>query len=120
MSVIRLLGRVLIAPIFVYGGWDVLKSPEPRIQTAEGAGTPNADLAVQVNAVVMVIAGALLFLDVAPRLTAATLALSLVPTTYVGHRFWEKEGKDRQQQLTHFLKNLAMLGGLIVVVASHS
>ncbi len=118
MGIIRLLGRVLIAPIFVYGGWDVLKNPEPRVKVAAGAGTPNADVAVQLNALVMVVAGVLLFLDLVPRLSAAVLALTLVPTTYVGHRFWEKEGPDKKQQLTHFLKNLAMLGGLVIAVAS--
>jgi hypothetical protein len=37
-----------------------------------------------------------------------------VPTTLAGHRFWEKEGADRQQQLIHFLKNLGLVGALLL------
>jgi putative oxidoreductase len=40
---------------------------------------------------------------------------SLVPTTLAGHRFWEVTDKQaRAAQRIHFLKNVAMLGGLIL------
>ena len=40
---------------------------------------------------------------------------TLVPTTIAGHRFWEETDKQaRAQQLTQFLKNVSMLGGLII------
>jgi hypothetical protein len=38
-----------------------------------------------------------------------------VPTTLAGHRFWEHEDpKERFGQLSHFLKNLGLLGGLLI------
>ena len=40
---------------------------------------------------------------------------TLVPTTYAGHRFWEEtDDAARAQQRIHFLKNLGLLGGLIL------
>ena len=42
------------------------------------------------------------------------LAASIVPTTVVGHAFWEYDGEDRVAQEQHFLKNLGLLGGLIL------
>ena len=43
------------------------------------------------------------------------LATSLVPTTAAGHRFWEEESpQSKAMQQTHFLKNLSILGGLIL------
>jgi uncharacterized membrane protein YphA (DoxX/SURF4 family) len=43
------------------------------------------------------------------------LATSLVPTTMAGHRFWEaQEDPQRKQHLIHFLKNSAILGGLLI------
>ena len=43
------------------------------------------------------------------------LAASLVPTTYVGHPFWqEPDPSQARQQRTHFLKNLGLLGGLLL------
>ena len=53
-----------------------------------------------------------------PRLSALTLAATLVPTTAAGHRFWEaEEDADRAQQRIHFLKNLSMFGGLLITAA---
>lgn len=54
---------------------------------------------------------------IAPRVAAAVLAESLVPTTLVGHPFWNEKGGTRAAQKIQFMKNLAMLGGLLLVVA---
>jgi hypothetical protein len=41
-----------------------------------------------------------------------------VPTTLAGHRFWEVQDKqERAQQRIHFLKNVAILGGLLITAA---
>src|SRR6202044_3854213 len=53
-----------------------------------------------------------------PRLSALALAATLVPTTLAGHPYWEvKDEKERAQQRIHFLKNLTMLGGLLIAAA---
>ena len=50
-----------------------------------------------------------------PRLSAAVLAASLVPTTLAGHRFWEEPDKaTKQKQQRDFFKNVSMLGGLLI------
>ncbi|MDQ1385905.1 MAG: hypothetical protein QOG65_3284, partial [Actinomycetota bacterium] len=50
-----------------------------------------------------------------PRIAALVLAGSLIPTTIAGHRFWEEnEPTKRAGQTIHFLKNLSMLGGLLL------
>jgi putative oxidoreductase len=45
------------------------------------------------------------------RPAAVILSATLVPATLGGHRFWEATGEQREQQINHFLKNLAILGG---------
>jgi uncharacterized membrane protein YphA (DoxX/SURF4 family) len=70
---------------------------------------------VQVNAAAQVAGGILLALGWFPRLAAILLAGSLVPTTLAGHRFWEiDDPADRARQRNQFLKNLGLLGGLIL------
>jgi hypothetical protein len=42
----------------------------------------------------------------------------LVPTTLVGHPFWqETDPSTRRGQQTHLLKNLGLFGGLLLVIA---
>ena len=53
-----------------------------------------------------------------PRLAAAGLAASLMPTTLAGHSFWQQaEAPARAAHKAHFYKNVAVLGGLLLVVA---
>src|SRR5205085_10577336 len=109
--------------------WETLRAPEPRAELAEPlldkveeAAPPvagNRIALVRVNAVTQVVGGALLALDRWPRLSAAALSLTLVPATLGGHRFWEHEDEQqREQQQMHFLKNVAILGGLLAVAGS--
>ena len=117
MRIMSVLGRMLLAPVFLYGGWDTLQHPAGRVQAAQAAGTPYADLAVRANAAVMVGAGGLLLVGILPRWAAGTLAAILIPTTFAGHPFWNKQGPERKQQLVHALKNAATIGGLLLVAS---
>jgi uncharacterized membrane protein YphA (DoxX/SURF4 family) len=125
MSIVRTLARPLLAGVFVVGGLDTWRTPEPRAKVAEpvlsqvsraAPGLPLEDVdLVRANAATQVTAAAMLALGIRPRLAAATLAASIVPTTLGGHRFWEHdEAAPRAQQRIHFFKNLAILGGLLL------
>lgn len=130
MTITNRLGRPMLATMFVTGGAEQLVRPEDKVGAAEAVlgevdehvedgAVPAVDpqTMVRVNGAVQVAAGLLLALDKVPRLAAATLAGSLVPTTLGAHRFWELQGEARREQRVHFLKNLAMLGGLLVTVS---
>ena len=120
----RRTAHALLGALFVTSGADVYRNPEPRVATAarffDGLEIvvplmpEERVLAVRTNAALQVVAGTALALSVAPRLAALTLAASLVPTTLGGHRFWEMEGPAVAQQRTQFLKNAAILGGLLL------
>ncbi|MDQ4131894.1 MAG: DoxX family protein [Actinomycetota bacterium] len=127
MALTRRLARPMLAAVFVNSGIDTLRDPGPRAEMAEPvtdqlaespAPVPNdADQAVKVNAVVQIVAGGLLAIGRFRRLSAAALAVSLVPATLAGHPFWEEDDPEaRAQQQTHFLKNVGLLGGLILAM----
>lgn len=121
---IRDVARPLLAAMFVTGGYGTLMEPErvaPKAEPVVSAiservpGVPRETVtAVRWNSAVQIVAGTLLSLGFLPRVSAAALAGTLVPTTVAGHRFWEVEdAQERAQQRVHFLKNLAMFGGLL-------
>jgi uncharacterized membrane protein YphA (DoxX/SURF4 family) len=127
---VRRIARPLLASSFVYGGVDTLRNPQTRVPGAQPVvdqitRTADEQLPVQlprdveqwvkIDAGVKVAAGSLLALGRLPRLSALALAGSIVPTTLAGHRFWEHDDpKERFGQLAHFLKNLGLLGGLLL------
>lgn len=124
MDPLRTVARTSLGAVFISGGIDSLRSPEPKAKLAapvtEAArdavdALPDDDVTlVKINAGVHVAAGSLLALGKLPRLSALALAGTLIPTTLAGHRFWEASSEEQKtQQQLHFTKNLAMFGGLI-------
>lgn len=123
---VRRLARPMLAAIFIKGGVDTLLNPEPRVQSATpllekvGPNLPeqaptDPDQLVRIDAGVKIGAGVLLALGKFPRLSSLALAASVVPTTVIGHAFWEKsDPAEKAADQQHFLKNLSILGGLIL------
>lgn len=120
MSITGFIGRALLSSLFIKEGLDHLQHPDPIVRAARGAEVPEPELAVKINSGVMLGAGALMAVGVMPRLMGTALATSLIPTTVIGHPFWDKEGKERQQQQVQFLKNLALFGALLYVTSQES
>lgn len=124
MSVTHTLARPMLAGMFVAGGVDAVQHPEEKAPRAEKVtGTIAEPLhlptdpvtLVRINGAVQTVGGVLLAIGKFRRLAAAALAASLLPTTLAGHRFWEEEdAQARGTQRIHFLKNMAMLGGLLL------
>jgi putative oxidoreductase len=116
---------MLTAPIFITGGLSAVKDPAGKAAVAEStldtirefvpALPDDNELLVRINGGVQILAGATLLLGIKPRLSALALAGSLVPTTLAGHSFWEMEGGDAKAHQTQFSKNLAALGGLLLI-----
>src|SRR5437588_958548 len=117
MSMVRSLGHMCLAGIFVSGGAQAFLNPDGRVNKVAAAGIPEPQQAVELNGAAMVIGGTLLGLDIAPKLAALVLLGTIVPTTVVGHAFWKEESDmGRRNQQTQFLKNLGLLGGLLLVL----
>ena len=127
---VRRIARPLLAAPFIYGGISTLRKPQDRVPGAAPvvekiASTADKQLPVQVprdvqqwvqaDAAIKVAAGSLFALNKLPRLTALVLSASIVPTTLAGHRFWEHEDPtERFGQISNFLKNTGLLGGLLL------
>ncbi|WP_121258122.1 DoxX family protein [Nocardioides ferulae] len=128
MTVSRLFARPMLASMFVVGGANALRNATALAPTAAPVTDKLAEKAspqlplptdpvtfVRINGAAQLGAGIALATGRAPRLSAAVLAASLVPTTYAGHRFWEAQDKDtRKNQMIQFFKNVSMLGGLLI------
>lgn len=131
MTATRLIARPLLASMFVVGGVNALKNAPAlaarakptadRLRPLWEKAVPAVKLPedtvtlVRINGAAQVVAGLALARGRAPRLSSTILAASLVPSTVAGHQFWNESDPDaRTDQQIHFLKNLSMLGGLML------
>ena len=126
LAPLRPAARVLSGSTYVLLGFDALRTPGGRVDLAapvlaavrKAVPLPADDeLLVRANAAVMVVAGGMLALGKAPRLSALALAGALIPTTLAGHSYWALETEaERKAQRIQFHKNMALLGGLLFAV----
>ena len=124
MSLVRRLARPMLAAFFIAAGIEAIRHPGKRAdqaqplvdKTAEPLGLPNdPELIVRANGALMVGAGALLATGRFPRPAATALAATLVPATVVEYPFWEADdAQERNRRAVHALKNVGLLGGLLL------
>ncbi|WP_433299433.1 DoxX family protein [Actinoplanes sp. CA-030573] len=131
MKPVRTAARAMLASIFVVSGIKILIRPDDKVETARRVTDrvgpllekvdpripTDARTLVRAKAATDVVAGVALATGHFTRPAAAALAAGLIPTTFAGHPFWSKEKEERGAHQTQFLKNLGLLGGLLLAAA---
>jgi len=121
----------MLSSMFIVGGINAIKNADALAERAKpvidglqpliekaGSYLPvelDPKTVVRLDGLVHIAGGAMLATGRAPRLSAFVLAISLIPTTLGGHRFWEEDEPQTQtNQKIHFFKNVSLIGGLLV------
>ena len=111
-TIVPAIGRILLATIFIFSGIGKLMAPAATIGYIASSGLPFAPLALAGAIAVELGGGLMLALGIQTRLVAALLAGFSIVTGLAFHN-----AIGDQNQLIHLLKNIAMAGGLLQVVA---
>lgn len=112
-----LVGRVLLALLFIPAGIDKLTGFAGTVGYIGSVGLPLATLAAVIAVVVELAGGAALVLGFGTRLAALALALFTLVATVLFHNFWAVPAEQVMIQQLMFFKNIAVVGGLLVLAA---
>lgn len=116
-AVLPLAGRILIASLFgVFGVRDILYFSGFSGYLAK-LGFPASDVMTAIAMVLQLVAAAMLIVGWKTRWAAWALIAFTAIATFAAHRFWEVDAAQYVPQLTNFLKNLAIAGGLLAFAA---
>src|SRR5262245_33738598 len=117
LPALALAGRVLLSAIFLMAGAAKFANYAGTAEMMAKHGMPAVPFFLVSAALVELAGGLAVLVGYKARLGALALALFLIPTTLVFHNFWAVEGKEAQEQMQHFMKNVAIMGGLLMVAA---
>lgn len=112
-----LLGRILIAIIFIVAGYGKATGLSGTAAYIASKGLPMPDVLAAATAALELGGGILLVIGWKARWVAAALFAFTLLTALIFHTFWAVPPEMVQNQTIHFMKNLAMAGGLLYVVA---
>jgi putative oxidoreductase len=111
-ALLPVTGRVLMSALFLASGLGKLAAPAATLATIRAAGLPLPEVSFAAAALVELLGGLLLIAGYRTRLVALALAGFAVATALTFHT-----ALADPNQMFHFLKNVAVAGGLLQVAA---
>lgn len=116
---LTVLGRLLLCAIFLMaavGNKIPHFSDVAALMDSKHIPMPQLML---VGAIVFLVVGSVsVILGYWARIGATLLLIFLVLATYYFHDFWNLQGPQQQQQMTQFLKNVSMMGAMLLIIAN--
>jgi len=118
-GLVNVLGRVMLCTIFLMSAvGNKIPKFSGVVKYMEGAGIP-APQVMLVGAIVFLIVGSLsVILGYQARIGAGLLLVFLILATYYFHAFWNiTDAQEKQTQMIAFMKNLSMMGAMLMIMA---
>ena len=109
-----LAGRVGLGLLFVVSGFGKITGFAGTAGYMASKGMPMAEVLLVGAIAIELVGGLMLLAGFKARWAALAIAAFLVPTTLIFH---SPVGPEAQAQMTQFLKNLSILGGMLYVAA---
>jgi putative oxidoreductase len=110
---LKKIGRVLFGSYFVYSGINHFLHEKELAKYARAKNIPYPDAAVIASGIALVAGGASIALGLKPKFGAASIVGFLTAVTPTMHDFWNGNKNERQNNMVHFGKNLALLSGAL-------
>ena len=111
-----LLGRILIALIFVMAGFNKITGFEGTVGYIASKGLPFPEM-LAIGAIIVELGGGLMLIaGWYTRWAAAAIFVFTAMTAVLFHNFWAMPPEEAQNQMISFMKNISIMGGLLYVV----
>jgi putative oxidoreductase len=111
-----LIGRVLVGSMFLVAGIRHYMFYAGSVGYFTKLGFPAPEAMVWLSIIIHIVGGILLIVGWKTQWASWVLLALVVIATAMAHRFWQFDAAQYGNQLNHFLKNLAIIGGLLYVV----
>lgn len=114
-DVILLLGRLALGVIFVSSGLRKLLALSAFAASLAQRGVPLSGTWAVIGATVEFVGGILIITGLRTREASLLMILFVIVATGISHRYWEFADAARRAQESQFFKNLAIIGGFLLL-----
>jgi putative oxidoreductase len=118
MDTLLLFGRIILGGFFIYSGVSHFVGFRMMTQYAKIKGVPFPAIAQGVTGLMLLLGGVSVLCGVYPAIGILLLVGFLVPVSFMMHGFWKiKDAQLRMADKTNFMKNMALLGAILMLLA---
>lgn len=114
---LALIGRILLCCVFLVSAYAKITEWSASVQMMAAKGIPAASVFLATAIVIECLGGLAILTGFKAKQAALIVFLYLIPVTFLFHNFWEQGPAAQPMQLVNFLKNLAIMGGLLQLAA---
>jgi putative oxidoreductase len=114
---LALVGRVLLGSIFVISGVGKLTGFSGLVTNIAGKGLPVPQVLAALTIAIELGAGLLLVIGWKARSAAFLIFLFIIPVSLTFHNFWAMEGPQAAMNKIQFMKNVSIMGGMLLAAA---
>jgi uncharacterized membrane protein YphA (DoxX/SURF4 family) len=113
-----LIGRVIAGCFFIMNGFNHFAKFNMMTGYAKSKGLPAPALAIGGSGVLLFLGGLSLLLGYHPTIGTVLLVVFLLGASFGIHNFWTvQDQQERMGEMINFLKNIALLGLLLMTLA---
>ena len=112
-----LAGRILFGGVLAFTGLNHFFETEEMTGYAEYKGLPAPKAGVLLSGILLILAGLGIIIGVFPGVSAVLIAGFLIVSALIFHDFWAVSEEEQQTEMTQFLKNIALAGGALTILA---
>ena len=113
-----LIGRLLLALLFLPAGISKIGGFAGTVGYIASKGLPMPEVGAVVAILVEVVGGLALIAGFGTRIAAVVLAVFTLVATFIFHNYWGVPAEQAFVQQLMFFKNIAVVGGLLILAAS--
>ncbi|HEX4004222.1 MAG TPA: DoxX family protein [Candidatus Acidoferrales bacterium] len=114
-SIVPLIGRILLSSVFIIAGAGKIAGFSGEEMFVASKHLPLPAVALGIAMLVELLGGLAILVGLYTRFAAWIVFLYLIPTTLIFHNFWAMQGPAHQDNMLHFEKNVAIMGGLLIL-----
>ncbi|HEY0569965.1 MAG TPA: DoxX family protein [Enterovirga sp.] len=112
------LARIFIVALFLWSGFGKITNPAGLTGMLTAKGFPQPMLFAYLAGLAELGLGILILIGFKTRAAALALAAFTIVTVFLGHNFWQMTGDAYRNNLIQALKNLSIVGGLLMLAAT--
>ena len=116
-DIIFFIGRLLLGGFLLFNAYNHLFKTKDLTAYTESKKVPMAKVAVIVSGLLILFGGYTIITGVRVIYGIAALALFFIPVSFTMHAFWKEEGQARMMDQVQFMKNSAILGAILMLLA---
>ncbi len=116
-EILFLLGRILLGGFYLMNGINHFTKSKMLVEYAKSKNVPQARLLIPASGLLLLLGGLSFLLGVYPQVGVLLVAVFLLPVSFTMHNFWSVPQDQKMAEMVNFMKNMALLGAALMLLA---